>query len=238
MLRHGRLLLAALALAGCHGNAPHTVRGETVLLGGAEVWSWVNVDTEGQVYELGVTLPMLAIDALTDGTTLRLGLPPEASQTFVDHVVLAYEAKGHGPAAYRAAQLDVRYFGVSRAVQEAIDCRSEERPAEIPAPFTLEAPLECAPGVGLRAYDPTADELAPQQPAPFRHALALGYHGGALAMIEAMIVDDQLRRGTNFQLPVPRPALGRSTRWPAATTGTYNSIGKVYFVALTRLKPL
>ena len=147
MLRHGRLLLAALALAGCHGNAPHTVRGETVLLGGAEVWSWVNVDTEGQVYELGVTLPMLAIDALTDGTTLRLGLPPEASQTFVDHVVLAYEAKGHGPAAYRAAQLDVRYFGVSRAVQEAIDCRSEERPAEIPAPFTLEAPLECAPGV-------------------------------------------------------------------------------------------
>lgn len=204
-----------------HGIGVRTLAGGRATFFGAEAASWVELDEESTVIALGVTIPLAAVADASRAAEATLDLPAAAQvKTFFDHLVIAYEPEGEGPAvAYEAPRLALRFFGIDRDRREEIDCAEEPLPGAryLPAPYIVQDPRiapegSCIPRLGVRATDPTAPEA---KGGPFEAALFVGFHEGQIDVVEVVAGRAFLLGAGEAMIPVPRAEeFARLAGWP------------------------
>jgi hypothetical protein len=221
------LLVVSAGSTGCDGVSPYTVIGEQAAIADGQAFTWANMNSDSQVREFGLTIPLQVLPALQDGFSLTLALPEEVQgATSLRSVMLELgQQRAFLPPLYRVPRLDVRFFTASRAELELVDCRAEPMPAagELPAPYSIESTRaepegSCVPRVGVHAVDRTAPELEPMNRLTFKHALLLGYHSGKLFFLLPTITMATVQQGGGFEAAVPRPEhLPAGVLWPSNT---------------------
>jgi hypothetical protein len=208
------------ALWACDGAAPRTVIGGRGTFADGQAFAWGDLDSNQQVREFGVTMPIRSFAKLSDGFVLTLALPAEVqSTTPFGAAMIEFKQRPILPTVYQVPRLDVRFFSVSPAVLPGIDCASEPMPspAALPSPYVVQSAAaapqgSCVPGIGVHAWDSSAPELAPDRHLAFQSALLLGYHAGSVAFIDPIQPLDQAEQAKAFDLMVPRTPIGLPDR--------------------------
>lgn len=132
-----------------------TVMGASGVLFGAQITSWAKLDAQKVVQEVGLTLPMQAIQnapepsagetpptdamqAMMHGPTLRLEFPDVVKKTtFLDHMDLYWEKFGHPPDRFLTPHFDFHFFGIPSTTVDKIDCKNPDPPCPHPHPQGL-----------------------------------------------------------------------------------------------------
>ncbi len=119
------LLVVATGSAGCDGVSPYTVVGEQAAVADGQAFTWANINSDSQVRELGLTIPLQVLPALQDGFSLTLALPVEVQNVTPLRCVMLElrQQRAFLPALYQVPRLDVRFFSASRGDLELVDCR-------------------------------------------------------------------------------------------------------------------
>lgn len=255
------LIAAGLGLVGLGAviafaqNQPKTVMGAEGTLFGAKVSSWATLDAQGAVQEVGVTVPMSAIekapvpaadakppanmDAMMMGPTLRLEFPEVVKKTtFLDHLDLYWEEFGHPPARYITPHFDLHFFGIPSADVGRIDCKNLQAPTPdalpkgyLPAvPPGASAADFCVPLMGFHSL-PVSEFTANAElkPGLFDQTLIAGYYDNKYIFTEPMITRAYLMGKQNFEYAVSNPArVGRATLYPTRFKATFDGAALAY----------
>lgn len=216
-----------------------TVMGASGVLFGAQVTSWAKLNAQKVVQEVGLTLPMQAIqnapepstgetpptDAMMQGPTLRLEFPDVVKKTtFLDHMDLYWEKFGHPPERYLTPHFDFHFFGVPSPSVDKIDCKNLTPPAlsltpkgYAPAvPPGADPATICVPLMGFHGL-PLSEFSGPGQfkPGLFDYTLISGFYNNQYIFSEPMITKAFLLKKQGFSETVSRPeAVGRTTLYP------------------------
>ncbi|GHF43267.1 hypothetical protein HNQ07_002002 [Deinococcus metalli] len=140
---------------------------------------------------------------------------------------------GHEPDRYGPPHFDFHFYGVDTAAVAAVDCQdaTQPDPATVPAGWAPPVPpgvpdptVMCVPHMGYHAL-PLTEFSGPGQfqAGAFDQVMVAGFYRGQLTFIEPMVTLAALERKSDFVLPVPRPRLGRPTRYPTTFKGTYDA---------------
>ena len=219
-------------------NQTKTIRGESGLLFGAQVTSWVKLNAQ-KVVEVGMTLSLKSIEnaplpatndannmaGMSMGPTLRLELPSVVKDTtFLDHIDLYWEAFGHSPARFITPHFDIHFFGISSANTDKIDCKNLTPPdlKLTPAGFAPAVPpgvdpaTMCVPNMGFHGLS-LAEFTSPGQlkPGLFDYTVVTGFYDNKFIFTEPMISKAFLLKKQSFGSVISRPAIvGRNTLYP------------------------
>ena len=126
-----------------------------------------------------------------------------------------WNAGGHPPVAFMTPHFDFHFYLISREEIAAIDCKSESKPAALPAGYSLpDVPLPpemagmigvpklvglCVPKMGMHAVPTTEVERTDA----FAGTMVIGYYKGTPIFIEPMISKAMLMKKASFDLPLP-----------------------------------
>lgn len=247
-------LLGLAAFAGLAQGQGRMVRGQQGMLFGAKVSSWAKLNARGMVQEVGITVPMAAIEKaplpsssmagmagmnMAQGPTLRLEFPEVVKNTtFLDHLDLYWEGAGHPPGRYLTPHFDFHFFGVPSSSVDRVDCKDLTLPAPeltpkgyAPAVPPGANPAEfCVPLMGFHGL-PLSEFSAPGQlkPGLFDKVMIAGFYGGRYTFTEPMITREFLLRRQNFSFAVLRPTkVGRKTLYPTVFTATFDAKASAY----------
>jgi hypothetical protein len=217
---------------GSHPATTLTPTTATGLLFGSRVTAWSTFAADGSVLEVGVRLPMSAVEAATDPHTrdpaLSLAMPSRVSSTtFFNHLDLYWSDGGHGPT-YEYSHFDLHFFRISAAAVDAIDCSDRT-----PVPASLLAPgyspgsvsPECDPQIGFHA-SPDVDFAGTF----FSKTMILGFYGGKTIFVEPMLTSEKLRLRRSFTVDMPQPTTlgGAQTRFPRKFEARFDAAGDAY----------
>lgn len=217
---------------GSHPDTTITPATASGLLFGSRVTAWSAFAADGSVLEVGVRLPMSAVEAasdpLTNAPALSLAMPSRVSTTtFFNHLDLYWSNGGHGPT-YENAHFDLHFFRITTAEVSAIDCSDRT-----PVPASLLAPgyspgsvsPECDPQIGFHA-SPDIDF----EGTPFSKTMILGFYGGKTIFVEPMLTSEKLRLRRSFTVDMPHPATlgGVRTRFPTKFDARFDAAGDAY----------
>lgn len=237
----GSGLTAVSALA---QTQTQTVMGKAGTLFGVQVSSWARLDGQNAVQEVGMTLPIKAVEnapvptasetppteaeaiaALRAGPLLRLELPDVVKQTtFLDHIDVFWEKFGHPPDRYLTPHFDVHSFGIPGESTDKIDCKNLTPPdlALTPKDFAPAVPpgvdpaTVCVPMMGFHGFA-LSEFASPGQfkPGLFDYTLISGFYDNKFIFTEPMITKAFLMKKQGFSSAVNRPAtVGRNTLYP------------------------
>jgi hypothetical protein len=245
-----------VGLTGCSsedGDGPGPVPGadrqygETAMLAGGEVSTWAELDDQGAIAQLGLTVAATAIDAADRNEEVYPAVPASVQgSTPFDHVGFGYQGQGHGPpGVYDLPHFDIHFYLVDDATRQAVDCVDEPMPAadRVPEPYFipgtgLEPDGTCVPGMGIHALNPLSPELAQVEPEPFTHTLIYGYHGGELAFVEPMVTQEWLGARESFSYDIQRPGgIAADQLWPNRLTGSYDANAEAYHLVFDGFGP-
>jgi len=202
---------------------------------GTQASSWAKLNAQNVVQEVGITLPLKAIEAapvpaageappseadaikamMMNGPNLRLEFPDVVKQTtFLDHLDVFWEKFGHPPERYLTPHFDLHFFGVPSATVDKIDCKNLTPPdptltpqGYAPAvPPGVDPATACAPLMGFHGL-PLSEFSAPGQLKPelFDYTLISGFYNNQYIFNEPMITKAFLLKKQGFSGAVARP---------------------------------
>lgn len=226
-----------VALSGCGGddNDPQVLTGSSQTVFGAQAMSWAQLSDDGQVEQVGFTLPLASIQNASGeqmAPVALLDLPQQVkTQTFLNHIELNWNEHGHPPmGVYTAPHFDIHFNHLPRPQVEAIDCTDTTAPAanRLPPGYALPpttAPGSCVPRMGYHASP--GSNFAPGY--TFIRTMILGYYGGELRFVEPMITRELLLQKQTFTMEIPVPqVVGVSTLYPTRFTAEWNEQEQAY----------
>jgi hypothetical protein len=165
-------------------------------------------------------------------------------QTGFQQFTVDWNAGGHPPAAFMTPHFDFHFYVIPRAEIAAIDCKSENKPAALPAGYTLpDIPLPpemagmmgvstlvglCVPQMGMHAVPAT--EVARTD--AFGATMVIGYYKGTPIFIEPMISKAMLMKKASFDLPLPNVPGLKGPR-PTKFHAEYDATQQVYRFTLS-----
>ena len=208
----------------------------------AQVCTWAVVQ-DGDVVELGATVPLSMVEAVTPPPQMvwppqelaTVPIPEEARQALgIDHLGINWEAFGHPPESFTTPHFDFHFYNITSRQVGAIDCTDTSKPARLPAQYTLpdvDVPGLgtlvglCVPHMGMHAM--LDKEVA--ETAPFEASMMVGYYAGRPIFIEPMISRDVLLSRKTFSIEVPTVrALPKGVRYPTRFRAEYDADRKAY----------
>lgn len=232
------LAMALLAVRAGEGD----LKGPCGMVFEGRVCTW-GVTQNGEVTEFGATVPIAAIQsAPMEGEmvfppvpTAVIPLPPEVAQaTGFNHLGVNWELHGHPPALFLTPHFDFHFYTIDPAAVDAIDCSDAEKPAHLPARYSLpdiDIPGMgtlvglCVPHMGMHGM-PT-DEL--NETEPFGASMLVGYYAGKPMFLEPMISQAKLSEERSFTMEIPAvPAADAGVRWPTAFEAHYDADAQAY----------
>ena len=251
----GAALVFALAIGGSGQNPvrgeptqenPRTrlVIGDATLVQGNDVVTWARVRANGDIKQVGVTIPVaLFDDQPTDpgdgpaGAIASLVFPEIVRDTtFFNHFELHSNPHGHDTALGSANPLrnsvphfDFHFYAIDEADVLLIPATRPGPPFVLPAllPAGYRQPGPSIPEMGRHA----AMQSAFADPGFLIADMIAGFLPNATKMhfIEPMISRELLLDRNDFGLPVPRPAVfGRTMRYPKEFTAEYDADSDAY----------
>ncbi|WP_190511244.1 DUF5602 domain-containing protein [Oscillatoria sp. FACHB-1407] len=211
-------------------------------LGEGTVRTYVKLDAQNQLQEVGVILTEAALaDLPDDATEYVLQLPPQATGIAFTHVGLDWRSHGHPPAPiYGSPHFDVHFYTLTPEEREQITATGSDlekaylAPASdlIPAGYVL-APDSAEPRMGAHWIDPTSEEFQ-GTPHGFSHTLIYGFYNGEMAFLEPMITLDFLKSQQEFEGTFAVPTqYSKEGLYPSAYNITYNEATQEHTVGLT-----
>jgi len=239
----------AVAAAACGGSEPaptvseQTIDGECRPVFGSDVCTF-GVSVNGTVTEFGATVGLASIEnAPSEGEMVFpphfeavVPLPAEVTQaTGYNHLGVNWELHGHPPALFLTPHFDFHFYSIAPADVQAIDCTNLEKPATLPAGYTLpdiDVPGLgmltglCVPTMGMHAM--ATAELDKTE--PFEGSMIAGYYAGRNIFIEPMISRAKLEQAQSFDLSVPAAPAGLEpgVRWPSGFRAVYDEATRSY----------
>lgn len=227
------------------------VRGGCAPVFGADVCTWER-QRDGALVELGATIPLASIAAAPGDApmvwppapTATIALPAGARAAGLVELAVDWEAGGHPPAAFMTPHFDFHFYAIPRSEVDAIDCKDESKPSQLPAAFGLpDIALPphmvhmtgvptlvglCVPRMGMHAI--ASSEIARED--PFSGTVIAGYYRGRPIFIEPMISRALLMKRASFDLAVPRVP-GFPGRQPTAFHAEYVPGEQAYHFTLS-----
>ncbi|AFZ67240.1 DUF5602 domain-containing protein [Deinococcus peraridilitoris] len=246
--RHAAIMLTMflLPVAVAGGNNTRAVQGETVSFNGAKVTTWAKLGSNGEIIQVGVTLPLAAVERTPNKMTMmQANFPAEVQQaTFLYNVTVEWNPQGHEPAGrYTNPHFDVHYYTIDKAAVRAIDCKdltvmnaSKVPKGWLPAvPPGVPAQAVCVPTMGFHSLPATEFARPGQfQPGLFERVMIVGDYHGSIIFIEPMVTREALLRKQNFTLPVPSlKTIDHNTLVPTRFNAVYDPQRKVYDFVLS-----
>lgn len=174
--------------------------------------------------EVGAVIPLASIENAPAEMPMEWPPVPTASIELPDAVrqqaglkqfSVDWNAGGHPPVAFMTPHFDFHFYLISREEIAAIDCKSESKPAALPAGYSLpDVPLPpemagmigvpklvglCVPKMGMHAVPTTEVERTDA----FAGTMVIGYYKGTPIFIEPMISKAMLMKKASFDLPLP-----------------------------------
>lgn len=237
------LLAVGLAvLPGCGGDddGPEILTGESQTVFGSQVTSWAQLSDNGEVEQVGFTLPIGSIQNAQGevrAPVAVLQFPQQVkAQTFIDHVEINWNEHGHPPqGVFTRPHFDVHFYHQTRAQVQAINCSDLTAPAanRIPQGYALPPVLtsqQCVPQMGFHASP--GHVFAPGY--EFSREMILGYYGGNLTFVEPMVTRELLQQKQSFSLAIPAPQeVGVHTRYPTQFTAEWDEEEQAYHFVLS-----
>jgi hypothetical protein len=219
------LASAVVVLTSCEKDKDNDKGGifkgpETELFHG-KAWTWAQLDKQGKLERIAISINDAALNSATSGTgnesgehnhenNVVLKFHPKVDVTLFKHVWVNWNPDGHPPVGiYNKPHFDFHYYMVS----------SEERETYVD-PVKLDASLPAdylpanyigvdpVPTMGKHYIDVTSPELNGQ---PFTQTFILGSYDAKLAFWEPMITKDFLKSTSNFERTIPQPAKFQKT---------------------------
>ena len=171
--------------------------------------SWVKLDGNGSVQQLGVTIDDAAMNSLPtigSGTEVTLALNLEAkTATPFDHIEVGWNPLGHEPSGiYDKPHFDFHFYTVPESeVKGATDnVKLNANPAAdyLPQNYVPGPPV---PQMGKHFIDVTSPELNGQ---PFTQTFLFGTYDAKVTFYEPMITLAFLKATTTFERSIPQSA--------------------------------
>jgi hypothetical protein len=257
-LQRWTLIAFGFGLAGCSGNADSTTNaqggsggsGGSATTGGVggtagstagHATSFAQVDEEGSVVSVGVTIPVKSFETVPSDdpafqSSVGLEMPDSVrDRVFIQLLRINWLPSGHGPAPYNPPHFDMHFYRGTKEEVTAISCAdSGQFPAAILADG-YETPSTCVSGMGYHAW-PSADI----QTNTFTASIILGYAAQQLVFVEPMITQELLLQRQSFERSIIRPssAGGAPTLFPSHLTVTYSATTDSYSFQFDQFEPM
>jgi hypothetical protein len=157
--------------------------------------------------------------------------PKVQSSTVFDHLVVDWNAQGHGPDPYLAPHFDFHMYMIPNAQRMQITATDPLSVAPIPAGFLPNdyiGPLGPEPQMGGHCVDVTSPEL---NGSAFTHTFIYGAYNSKVAFYEPMITLDYLTNGSGGSFTIKQPAnFSKPGYYPTRYTVSKDASGKRYVV--------
>lgn len=239
--------LAIASLAFAIWTLPQTaqantiVRGVSQTLGQGSACSYVVLDDQGQISDLGVILSESALSSVpTQATELNLALPQQAIATPFTHISVNWNPEGHLPTPiYGTPHFDFHFFTIPQASRQQITATEADRDraykaplaAFVPAGYQL-APDSAVPTEGVHWVNLQAPEFQ-GSPHGFDHTFIYGFYDGQLIFWEPMVSLAALKNHESFSETIARPDRYRTSGfYPTAYSITYDAQAHEYQISL------
>lgn len=241
----GSFTLATLMLPGVT-QANTTLYGTSQNLGQGNAATYVVLDDQGQVTEIGITLSESALTNLpTEETELDLALPQVAIDTTpFTHVSLNWNPEGHLPTPiYGTPHFDVHFFTIAPTTRQAITVTGDniaqtyKTPDSqlIPAGYQL-APDSGVPREGAHWINPQSPEFQ-GEPHGFDHTFIYGFYDGTIDFLEPMVSKATLEQYPTIDEPIPQPDRHSTPGlYPTHYSITYEAQTHQYRISLNHLQ--
>lgn len=261
MRSHGMHRLAVLVLAACATlpsavscgdgqlNQSRIFSGPSQSIGNGTAKAYATLDDSGNPIEVGVRMSAASLDGLPKDDAvpprmLTLDLPPQASSTVFDHVMLNWNSHGHAPAVlFGKPHFDIHFYMVDKAAVERINPSSPNfsaRAAHLPdpkyVPLNYVAPpgppaQNAVPAMGLHWVD-TTDGLVPGK-YNFTQILINGTWDGEYTFIEPMMTREWMLTKQAVHKDIKQPqAYQRTGYFPTTYSVRYDDATKEYLISL------
>jgi hypothetical protein len=241
---------ALILVSACGGSGKAgTVFGAPQSLGNGSVRSYVTLDPAGDPTEVGIRLTATALDGLPAEDTVpprmtMLALPPPASATVFDHIMLNWNSHGHPPAElFGRPHFDFHFYLADAASVMAINpaapdfaARAAHHPESkyVPKDYVPDpAPIAQAavPGMGLHWFDSTEDFVPGRY--VFTQTFINGSWDGRYTFMEPMLTRQWLLTKASVREDIKQPAAyQRGGYFPTVYQVHFDDAAKEYVISL------
>jgi hypothetical protein len=213
------LLIGAAVTHGPTNPPTRTIDGPCQTAFGAQICTWA--ETSGStVVAIGATIPMAAIDNAPAEQPMVwppvaaavLQMPAAARRaTGIDEFTFYWEPDGHPPAPYLTPHFDFHFYSIGDSARRAIDCKDLDKPAALPAGYTLPDIAVpnmgtlvglCVPEMGMHAIE----TVFMHDTTAFTGSMIVGYYATHPIFFEPMISRAKLQQRRSFTYSFPTPA--------------------------------
>ncbi|MCA1597378.1 MAG: cytochrome C, partial [Chloroflexi bacterium] len=207
--------------------------GQSQQVSGATVSTWGVLDSNNNVLQAGVTIPMAVINTPPSqagtgpsGAIATLNFPAQVqSTTYLNNFDLDWNPQGHPPPVFQVPHFDFHFYNIPTSSVFQIQPPDTAVPAanRIPAGYVYPGVDQTVPQMGTHATNP-ADLTG-----TFTKVMIAGYYGGNMIFLEPMVTQALLQQRQSFSLNVPRPAvLGVNTLYPTTFSANYDPQADAY----------
>lgn len=196
-------------------------KGVPVKVGNGKIWSWIEINSEGQTKTLGITFEEAAFTNLplsnehTAEYEYEPMLPAGKRATPFTHIVVGWNPHGHPPSGiYDKPHFDLHFYLMSEAERLQIPPYEIDSSGFLQYPATGYLPATYfpipggVPQMGTHWADGTSPELSPVNPQPFTQTFIYGSYKGNVTFYEPMATLAFLTTTTSYTRDVPQP-----TKW-------------------------
>ena len=230
----------ALVLSSCAQETlrPDAIKGESIELGEGSLYTWTQVDEEGNPAAVGVTFAAGMLTSLPSiPSRIPLNLPEDVGTSLFSHVGFEWNPQGHPPTGiYGDPHFDFHFYVIPEQQRLAIGTeldREQVDPLFVPENYIQDGDS----GIGRTVYqmgvhwqDADAPEWNRQG---FTKTLLYGFHRGDLVFIEPMITQAYLETKPDFQEDLKLPQSYQvSGFYPTSYSVRYDEASKSFTVAL------
>jgi hypothetical protein len=186
---------------------PQTYLGESIELGEGTAQTWIRLDATGNPLAIGVQFTEAMLSGLPHSMQMiPIAMPPEASVTPFNHVLLDWNPHGHPPRYYSEPHFDFHFYIISQEEQMSIRSGVDKvrpEPAYIPAFYIPEeTPSLVINKMGAHWLDSKAPELKGQT---FIQTFVYGFLDGHLIFMEPMITKAFLETQPDVLYEISQP---------------------------------
>lgn len=217
------------------GNGANGIyKGPEQQIHGGKIWSWVQLNKQGNPERTGITLTDKALNSVPVGgeggsghahgteNNFTLKFHPKASVLPFNHIGVNWNPIGHEPEPiYGKPHFDFHFYMPTPEEVAAIppfevdSSKFNNFPTPEYLPATYINPGGGVPQMGAHWVDVTSPEISGGQ--EFTQTFIYGSYDGKVTFYEPMITLEFLKNNSNFSRPIPQPAKVQKTGWYPTT---------------------
>lgn len=241
------LTLSSFLFFACDKDKSGVFYGDDVHFGNGHARAYAELDENGDVIEVGVSLDKAATEGLSNDpgdhhNSASLIFPEEAKASGYDHVLFDWAPFGHEPSGvYTLPHFDCHFYSQALSEREAIPAYEVDStkynilPAADYFPATYIRIPGGVPGMGVHWIDVTSPELNGQT---FTHTFIYGSYDGVNTFYEPMITLAALQSATTpVEVAIKQPSkYAEGVMYAQQYTYQFDAGKNEYRIALNNFK--